>query len=74
MKKARLIFSPLDYEYQKKYGIMPDFDYLNYRKTHTADEAGAYVQQRADSVWSEMKARHEQEMKRLESENPFLTT
>lgn len=58
--RAKLTFMPIDYAYQKRYGIMPDYDYTNRLKAgQPRDEVSALIDKRLAAIWAEEKAAHE---------------
>lgn len=62
-RRAKLYFKPIDYEYQKEYGIMPDYDYTNRLKRGDDPEAvSKLIEERMSHVWEKMKAAHEREI------------
>lgn len=75
-RKAVLRFTSIDYEYQKMYGKMPDYDYTDRLKAgQQQEEVSALVYGRMDRIWESMKAEHEkqlaEEQEALERECPF---
>ena len=54
-KKAELKFSPLEIEYQKRYGMMPDYHYEDLRRQHGSETASKTVQANMDRIWAEQK-------------------
>lgn len=75
-KKAALRFQPIDYEYQRMYGKMPDYDYTDRIKAgQPREEVKALVYGRMDKIWERMKEEHEKEIaeeqEALEKECPF---
>lgn len=68
-RKARLRFKPIDYAYQARYGIMPDYDFTNRLKSgQSPEEAGALVNGRLDDIWRGMKYEHEHREELLQQE------
>lgn len=75
-RKARLEFKPIDYAYQKEYGIMPDYDFTNRLKAgQSPAEVSALIEERMSSLWARMKYEHEHRqellLQELEKECPF---
>lgn len=75
--KARLEFKPIDYAYQKAYGIMPDYDFTNRLKAgQSPEEVSALIDARMAELWEQMKYEHEHQddfvLLELEDECPFL--
>lgn len=60
-KRARLYFTDLEYRYQDRYGIMPDYDYIRLlHQGYNYEEAGRIVyDERLHGLWEEMKIEHE---------------
>lgn len=71
MKKARNYkFSPIEHEYTKKYGKMPDRHFADLiHAGYTSEEAGRIINDNVNEAYREMKERHE---KQKELDNPFL--
>ena len=62
-KRAKLYFKPIDYEYQKEYGIMPDYDHTNrLRAGGDPETVSKLIEERMAKVWAKMKAEHEREV------------
>ena len=58
--RARLDFKPIDYAYQARYGIMPDYDYTNRLKAgQHLKEVDALVNGRLAEIWTQQKYEHE---------------
>lgn len=57
-KKAGIHFSDMEKEYQKKYGIMPDYHHTELYQKYGAETAGRTVQENMDAVWREMRERN----------------
>lgn len=75
-RKAVLKFMPIDYAYQIKYGIMPDYDFTNRLKAgQPLKEVSALINGRIEKLWENMKAQHEKELaeeqEALDRECPF---
>lgn len=75
--KAKLEFKQIDYAYQARYGIMPDYDFTNRLKAGgNPDAVEALVYGRLAKIWQEMKHEHEHReellQQELEKECPFL--
>lgn len=75
-RRARLDFKPIDYAYQREYGIMPDYDFTNRLKAgQSLAEVSALIEERMSSLWAHMKYDndHKEELLRreLERECPF---
>lgn len=59
MKTARLNFSPLEHEYCKKFGIMPDMHYERMlEQGYTSEKASAIRQKNMDGIWTDSKIKH----------------
>lgn len=72
-RKAVLHFPQIDYEYQRMYGKMPDYDYTDRLKAgQSREEVKALVYGRMDRIWERMKEEHEkaiaEEQEALEKE------
>ena len=62
MNKAVLRFSPQEYEYQNRFGIMPDYDFIRMmKKGMTAEEAGRTISLRMDEIWEDFKRKDAEE-------------
>lgn len=75
-KRARLTFMPIDYAYQRRYGIMPDYDFTNRLKAgQGVTEVSALIESRMRELWEESRREHErqsaEEEKKLRAECPF---
>lgn len=58
--RARLDFKPIDYAYQARYGIMPDYDFTNrLRAGQPREEVDALVNGRLAEIWKQLKYEHE---------------
>ncbi|MDE7324125.1 MAG: hypothetical protein K2N73_15710 [Lachnospiraceae bacterium] len=59
MKTARLNFSPLEHEYNKKFGVMPDrhFERL-LEQGYTSEQASAIRQKNIDGIWIASKIKY----------------
>lgn len=73
MRKAKLYISPMDREYLKLYGKLPDYDYEDLRVKYGSKVAQEVRQKRIDIVWQNMKAQHKKEQNALLAECPFIT-
>lgn len=73
MKKALIYLSPIDREYLKEYGKLPDYDYTDLYKQYGSQKANEIVQKRANAVWKKMQENHKKENDKLLSECPFAT-
>ncbi len=75
-KRARLTFMPIDYAYQARYGIMPDYDFTNRLKAGqgTAEVSGL-IESRMRKLYEESKREHERQLQKEEqkiwAECPF---
>ena len=59
-KKARLVFMPIDYDYQAKYGKMPDYDFTDRLKAgEDSEEVAKLIFGRMDAILEEQKRIHE---------------
>ena len=57
---AKLDFKPIDYAYQDRYGIMPDYDFTNRLSAgHPLEEVSALVNGRLAEIWKQLKYEHE---------------
>lgn len=72
MRKARIIFTPIEQEYNKLYGRYPDYDFYILMEQYGAEQAGLIRQQRIDKVWQIMQERHQKEQAKLLQECPFV--
>lgn len=75
-RRALLSFKPIDYAYQARYGIMPDYDFTNRLKAGQGTaEVSALIERRMRELYEESKREHERQMAReasqLLSECPF---
>lgn len=62
MKKARLCFSPIDYEYQRRHGIMPDYHYDRMlEQGYSAQDAARIRQDNIIAIWKDMCWQHGRE-------------
>lgn len=62
-RKAKLYFKPIDYAYQKEYGIMPDYDHTDrLRRGGDPESVSKLIEERMAKVWKKMKAAHEREV------------
>lgn len=67
-KRALLKFCPLEYRYQDRYGIMPDYDIDRHiADGMTGQEANDLVNGRLADLWQEMKEEHESGFRSVES-------
>lgn len=57
-KKARLRIDPIEQEYAKKYGKLPDYHYIELWHQSGGAAANKTVQDNMDAVWAEMKERN----------------
>ena len=58
--RAKLDFKPIDYAYQSRYGIMPDYDFTNRLKAgHTREEVSELINGRLAEIWKQLKYEHE---------------
>ena len=73
MRKAKLYISPMDREYLKLYGKLPDYDYEDLRVKYGSKVAQEVRQKRINTVWQNMKAQHKKEQDALLAECPFTT-
>lgn len=61
-RRAVLRFMPIEYAYQKEYGIMPDYDYTNRLKAgESREKVSALIDSRMKKVWEKMKAENEKQ-------------
>lgn len=56
-KKARIHFSDMEKEYQKKHGMMPDYHHTELYRKYGAETADRTVQANMDALWKEMRER-----------------
>lgn len=75
-KRARLTFMPIDYAYQARYGIMPDYDFTRRLKAgQSLEEVSALIDSRMRAIWEEQKQAHERQLQKEEqkiwAECPF---
>lgn len=75
-KFARLTFSPLEYDYQRRYGKFPDYDFTDRLAAgEDLEDVSRLVNGRMDALWEECKERYKKEADekaaRLEAECPF---
>ena len=62
MNKAVLRFSPQEYEYQNRFGIMPDYDFIRMMKNGmTAETAGNLIGNRMNEIWEDFKRKDAEE-------------
>ena len=71
MQKAKLIFSPLEQEYNRLYGRYPDYDYYELRSKYGSAVAGQVRQERIDKAWNSMKQQEHKRIEQLRAECPF---
>lgn len=57
-KKAVLRFSFLEKEYQKEFGVMPDYHFERLAKEVGFDNAGFTVRTNMDKIWKRCKEQH----------------
>lgn len=55
MQKAKLRVDPIEQEYVKKYGHLPDYDFIEIRQKHGQETATNTVQERINGIWQDMK-------------------
>lgn len=61
MKKARVSFSPIEKEYNRRYGKFPDYDTTDMIVSGVAsDQAGKIVNDRMSSIWKDMQKAHKE--------------
>lgn len=61
-RRAILDFKPIDYAYQKEYGIMPDYDHTSrLRRGEDPEAVSRLIEERMAGLWARMKAEHERE-------------
>lgn len=75
-RRAKLAFMPIDYSYQRRYGIMPDYDHVRRLKAgQPPEEVSALIESRMRAIWEEEKKEHERQVaeedERLWAECPF---
>lgn len=75
-RRALLSFKPIDYAYQARYGIMPDYDFTNRLKAGQDEaEVSALIERRMLELYEESKREHERQMaeeaSQLLAECPF---
>lgn len=61
MKKAKIEFTPLEYEYAKKYGLYPDRHFERLYVEKGAIIASQTVNENMNNLYKELKAQHEKE-------------
>lgn len=71
MQNAKLIFSPLEQEYNRLYGRYPDYDYYELRNKCGAEIAMRVRQKRIDKAWNNMKEQERKRKEQLLAECPF---
>lgn len=74
--RARLTFMPIDYAYQRRYGIMPDYDFTNRLKAgQSTAEVSGLIESRMRKLYEESKREHERQLQKEEqkiwAECPF---
>lgn len=58
--RAKLTFKPVEYAYQARFGIMPDYDFTNRLKAgEPFEKVSALINGRLAAIWAEEKALHE---------------
>ncbi len=61
-QKARITFSPLEKEYNRRYGRFPDYDTTDMLQSGIPpDTVYAMVQKRMDAIWRDMLKAHKEE-------------
>lgn len=61
MKKARISFSPIEKEYNRRYGKFPDYDTTDMIDSGVPpDQAGKIVNDRMDAIWRDMLKAHKE--------------
>lgn len=70
MQKAKIRIDPIEQEYAKKYGKLPDYHYTELWHQFGGAIAGKIVQDNMDAVWAEMKERQNPVFHAAEN-NPF---
>lgn len=69
-QKARLAVSPMEQEYVRRYGKLPDYDYNDFWGRFGSVSAGKIVQERMDGIWQDMKDSQNPTFRSTDS-NPF---
>lgn len=69
-KKARINFSPMEKEYNARFGMFPDYHYDELHKKHDAETARITVQKNMDEIWADMKERQRPAFRTADA-NPF---
>lgn len=60
MRRAVLKFTDIEYRYQDRYGMMPDYDFDRLvQQGYSFQEAGRIRNERIHEIWEEMKFEHE---------------
>lgn len=56
-KKARISFSPMEKEYNARFGMFPDYHYDELYEKYGHDAAEKTVQKNMDKIWADIKER-----------------
>lgn len=75
MNKAKNFFTDIDKEYNKLFGIFPDYHYQQLWLQHGREYADRTIQDNVNTVWNKLKNEHLekqlQEQRKLALECPF---
>lgn len=69
-KKAKTFVDPMEQEYVRKYGRLPDHDFTDFYNQYGSVMAGKIIQERMDGIWQDMKDSYNPTFKHTDS-NPF---
>ena len=62
MNKARITFSPIEHEYNRRHGKYPDYDCTDMIKSGVPpDQAGKIINDRMEIIWKDMQKAHKEE-------------
>ncbi len=62
-RKTYIYRCPIEREYKHLFGVYPDDDFMQLRKTIDYESSDKVVHERIDKAWYSSKLRHEKEMK-----------
>lgn len=68
--EAKLYIDPIEQEYVKIYGRLPDYDFIDFSSQYGSAMAGKIIQARIDGIWQDMKDRQNPTF-RSTNDNPF---
>lgn len=59
MQKAKLRVDPIEREYAKRHGKLPDYHYTELWNKYGRDVADKTVQTNMDAIWNDMRQEHD---------------